>query len=325
MKKVIGIGNALTDILVLLKDDSMLKELNLPKGSMQLIEEEKLKEIIKKLGNEPSQTVSGGSAANTIHGLSALKVPTSFIGKIGFDSVGEAYELEMRQAGIKTLLTHGSAASGTALAFVSPNSERTFASYLGAAIELTAQDISAEDLRGYDVMHIEGYLLQNYDLIEHCLKTAKAEGLKTSLDLASYNVVELNLPFLKKIIGQYIDIVFANEEEARAYTGKEEAEALAVLAEQTEIAIVKWGSKGSLIRQGEECYHIRAQECQPIDTTGAGDLYAAGFLYGWSVGASLEQAGTIGTMLAAEVIQVHGAKIPEERWKQIMEKLPPMK
>ena len=169
----------------------------------------------------------------------------------------------------------------------------------------------------YDIFHIEGYLVQNHELIETAVKLAKKAGLLVSIDLASYNVVEANLEFLHKIIEKYVDIVFANEEEAKAFSGKEPMEALKELATKCEIAVVKIGSKGSLIRQGREIVEIKAIPANPIDTTGAGDLFASGFLYGHSLGMPLRRCGEIGAILAGNVIEVMGSKMTAAQWNGI--------
>jgi sugar/nucleoside kinase (ribokinase family) len=227
----------------------------------------------------------------------------------------------MLKAGINPQLLRSKAATGTALALVSPDSERTFAVNLGAAIEMTANDITPNLFEGYDYFHIEGYLVQNHSLIEKALKVAKSSGLKVSLDLASYNVVESNLDFLKRMVTEYVDIVFANEEEAKAFTQKSPEEALDLLAEITEIAIVKIGAKGSYIKKGNEKHQVGVIKANSIDTTGAGDLYASGFLYGLSKGLPLNVCGKIGALLSGKVIEVIGPKMSSETWATLKEKV----
>ena len=168
---------------------------------------------------------------------------------------------------------------------------------------------------------MEGYLVQNHQLLETILKLTKEAGLKVSLDLASYNVVEENLEFLHDMVKNYVDIVFANEEEAKAFTGKEPEEALNDIAQMTDIAIVKVGSKGSMIKQGDTTTYISPIKAHSVDTTGAGDLYASGFLYGLANNLGFEKAGYIGSLLAATVIEVVGAKFGEDKWQEIREKI----
>jgi sugar/nucleoside kinase (ribokinase family) len=177
--------------------------------------------------------------------------------------------------------------------------------------------------KGYSYFHIEGYLVQNHDLIRLAVELAKEHGLVVSLDMASYNVVEANKEFLLSIISEYVDIVFANEDEARSLTGMEPEEALDELSKLVEIAVVKTGSSGSLVKSGSDTYKIGIIEVTPIDTTGAGDLYASGFLYGLSMGLPLQECGELGARLAGNVIEFMGSKMSAERWENIRRQVNP--
>ena len=317
MKRILGMGNALVDIMIRLEDDQILEQLELPKGSMQLVDVLRSQSVLDKLAKHPKSFSAGGSAANTIHGLAMLGVPTGYIGVIGEDELGGSFVKDMINAGVEPHLIHSSQETGRAIALVTPDSERTFATFLGAAIELEADHLTTFNFKKYDYLHIEGYLVQNHDLIRSAVTLAKENGLIVSLDLASYNVVEANLDFLREMVAKYVDIVFANEEEAKAFTGKEPREALDEMAGMAKIAVVKIGSKGSLIKSGNEVIEVGIIKANPIDTTGAGDLYASGFLYGQSMGLSLKKCGEMGALLAGHVIEVIGSKIGAEKWMQI--------
>ena len=317
MSKVLGIGNALVDTMVRLEDDNFLKEVSLPKGSMQLVESHDSKNIALKCEEFEKSKSSGGSAANTIHGLARLGVDTGYIGKVGKDELGLFFIEDLEKSKIKPNLLYGESSSGHALAFISPDSERTFATYLGAALELSADDLKDEFFEGYDYLHIEGYLLQNHSLLQKALEKAKNKGLKVSLDLASFNVVEDNIDVLKGWVEDYVDILFANEEEAKAFTGKDPQDALNELAEKCELAIVKVGKHGSMVKKGNEVHRIKPIEANVVDTTGAGDAYAAGFLYGLVKNYSLDKCGEIASILAGKVIEGTGAKMSEEKWEEV--------
>lgn len=321
MGKVLGIGNALVDIMTQLPEDGFLSEFSLEKGSMQLVDIELSTRIDEASADFKKSQSSGGSAANTIHAIAQLDMPCGYIGKVGRDDLGAFFSKDMRENHITPHLLESDTETGRAMALISPDSERTFGTYLGAAVELTPDDLCENYFEGYDVLHIEGYLLFNNELLTRAADLAKKHKLKLSLDMASYNVVEANLDFLKDYITHFVDIVFANEEEAKAFTGKEPREALDEIAEMCEIAVVKVGKEGSWIKRAQECLHIEATEAKPVDTTGAGDLYAAGFLYEWVNGKSLETAGLTGTVLAGNVIEVIGAKLPEERWSKIKKQI----
>lgn len=317
MKKILGIGNALVDVMTQIDNDNVLKEFSLPKGSMQLVDDIKSAEV--KAGTEKykKSLASGGSAANTIHGLAMLGAETGFIGSIGKDSTGDFFEKDMKSAGVITMLIRRDSVTGTAVALISHDSERTFATHLGAATELHEAELNPDYFKGYNILYLEGYLIFNKSLVETACKIAKSQKMKVALDLASYNVVEAKYQDIKDIVESYVDIIFANEMEAKAYTGKDPDEALKILSEFCEIAVVKTGSEGSLIKRGEEVLKVGTIKVKLKDTTGAGDLYASGFLFGYANGYSLEKCGLIGSILAGNVIEVIGAKMPDRRWSKI--------
>lgn len=317
MSKILGMGNALVDILTRMENDEILENLEFPKGSMQLVDADTSAKILEQTANLPKEQASGGSAANTIHGLSNLGVNTGFFGKIGKDSMGDFFKSDMSAKNIEPLLLESDLDSGKAVALISPDSERTFATYLGAACELVADEINEELFKGYSHFHIEGYLVYNQPLIEKALQMAKEARLIVSLDLASFNVVEDNLTFLKDMVAKYVDILFANEEEAKAFTQKENHDAVNAMAEDCNIAILKLGKEGSLIRQFNETFEVGIIEATSIDTTGAGDLYAAGFLYGLVNYLPLQKCGELGALLSGNVIEVVGPKMDEVRWGNI--------
>jgi sugar/nucleoside kinase (ribokinase family) len=322
MKKIIGIGNALVDIIIKLENDMILDRFSLPKGSMQLVDANTALSIEKECVNMNRSMASGGSAANTIHGLSRLGISSGFIGTVGRDDAGEFFYKDMVQAGIIPFLSFSQTQSGRAISLVSPDSERTFATFLGAAVELSADNLLDSCFDGFGMLHLEGYLAPLHVLVETAMKKARNKGLQISLDLASYNVVESNLDFLKEMIASYADIVFANESEAQAFTGyKNPMDALHEIARLCSVAVVKIGEKGSLIQRGNEVHTIGITPANCLDTTGAGDLYAAGFLFGLNQDLSLEKCGHIGAILAANVIEELGAKISDSRWERIKKEI----
>lgn len=310
-------GNALVDILAVSKNDGLLEKYRFPKGSMQLVDEETANSVYEELKPFNPSTVAGGSAANATVGISRLGLKTGFFGKIGNDELGNFYENDLECSGVKSLLMRENKGTGRSIVIITPDSERTFATYLGAAMGLTPDDISPSLFDGYDCVHIEGYLIQDHNLIETAMKLAKQEGKTVSLDLASFNVVEDNLDFLVKIVKNYADIVFANEEEAKSFTKCEPEKALHVIAEMCDIAVVKIGAKGSMVKQNGKYFHIPAVAAQPVDLTGAGDLFAAGFLYGLSVEKDIETCAKIGSICASEIIKIVGTKLSPQAWENI--------
>lgn len=318
MDKIIGMGNALVDVLVRIDDDSLLEKLHLPKGSKQLIQEDTLSEIRKYTSGMKIHRSTGGSAGNTVCALAALGANPGFIGKVGQDETGAFFGDTLRQRGVNALLATCDLPSGIASTFISTDGERTFGTYLGAAATLRAEDLSRKMFAGYNYLYIEGYLLQDHDLMLRAVQLAKEEGLQVCLDMASYNVVEAERDFFDQLIVKYVDIVFANESEALAYTGKTPHEALEEIASKCSIAVVKTGKEGSLVKKGTEVIQLLSCPVDNVlDTTGAGDFYAAGFMYGLTCGYSLEKCVQISTILATAVIQEVGTTLPAKKWDEI--------
>lgn len=319
MRKVLGVGNALVDIMTLIDDDKILERFNLPKGSMQLVDKEKSELIKTETGQLTRTMTSGGSAANTIHGLAMLGTETGFIGSVGNDTTGDIFENDMKKAGVNTRLLRTNSVTGTAITLISTDTERTFATHLGAAVDLGPDDLRSEYLKGYDILYLEGYQISNSSLIYKVCQLAKSNKMEIALDLASYNVVDQYAGLFREIIMNYVDIVFANEEEARSLTGKPPEEALVELAKFCNTAVVKTGKEGSLVQRGSQKIKIESVPVNCTDTTGAGDLYASGFLYGYVNDLSLEKCGLLGSILAGRVIESVGARIAAEKWPEIRE------
>ena len=319
MKRVIGIGNALTDVLVNLRNEDVLHNHNIARGSMSLVDTALQSEISKEVAGLPHSLSLGGSADNTIRAMARLGSEVGFIGKVGHDNTGDRFEQALRNLGIEGKIFRGESPSGKCISLVSPDGERTMLTYLGAAAEMHAEDITPTIFEGYDCLYIEGYLVQEHSLIETAIRTANECGLQVAIDLASFNVVEENLEFLRSIVAEYIDIVFANEDEARVFSGEEEPiNALQYISEMCDLVIVKIGTKGALIKHKGEVIHIGIMAAaKRVDTTGAGDFYAAGFMYGLCEGLSLRQCGTIGAITAGKVIEVVGPTLGEEAWNDI--------
>jgi len=321
MKHILGIGNALVDVMTVIDNDNILRKFSLPKGSMQLVDNAKSQLVKTGTSGFERSLASGGSAANTIHGLAMLSTETGFIGSIGRDETGDFFENDMRKAGVNTMLFRRNSVTGTAVALISPDSERTFATHLGAAVELKADDLNQEHFRQYDILYLEGYLIYDRSLVEKACRLAKENKMQIAIDLASYNVVDSRIDDFKEIIRKYIDIVFANVEEARSYTGLDPEKALLKIADQCETAIVKMGKEGSLIKRREEIIKVGSLPVVSKDTTGAGDLYASGFLYGYANNLPLDKCGLIGALLAGNVIEIVGARINDEKWTEIRNKI----
>lgn len=321
IKRVIGVGNALTDMLVNMRDDEVLTRYELAKGSMSLVDSKLQTEISKAVAGCPYSLSLGGSAGNTIRAMARLGTQVGFIGKVGEDTTGEFYEQALRNIGVTPYILHSEERSGKCVALVSPDGERTFVTHLGAASDLHSEDIDPAVFADYDCLYVEGYLVQDHDLIRSTMERAKARGLKVAIDLASFNVVEENRDFLLDLVERYVDILFANEDEARAFTGEQEPiDALHKIGAMCELTVVKIGMKGALIKRGDEELQVGIMAAaKRVDTTGAGDFYAAGFLSALCEGLDLRQCGTLGAITAGKVIEVVGTTFGEDAWRDIFE------
>lgn len=317
MKKILGIGSALVDILIRLDDEHPLSVLDLPKGSMQLVDKERSENVLNHFRTHHRSLAAGGSAANTVHGIGKLGGHAGFLGVIGRDELGGHFSEDMKDAGVELHLMTSDTATGRTITLITPDSERTFATWLGAASELSSFPLRKEVFSAYDLLHMEGYLVYDHEMVERLLHMAREAGMMISLDLASYNVVEANRDFLHHVVKKYIDIVFANEEEGRAFSGGDPREALEALGDMTSVAIVKTGSKGSMVSSSGQVTEVHAIPADVIDTTGAGDLYASGFLYGFMNDLPLAECGRLGSILGGSVIEVIGAKPDPGRWNSI--------
>ncbi|MBQ0128953.1 MAG: adenosine kinase, partial [bacterium] len=218
-QKILGIGSALTDILTPIQDESILSELNLPKGSMTHVDMATSLKVGEALASFDSTMAAGGSAANTVSGLAKLGIEAGFLSKVGKDEIGSFFEKEMLDTKVTPELFRTETPSGRVQAIITPDGERTFATYLGASLELSPDDITPDLFKGWDIFYVEGYLVANPNMLNKAMETAKACGLKIAIDMASYNMVEDNRDYMLQLINDYVDIVFANESEATALTG----------------------------------------------------------------------------------------------------------
>ena len=317
MKRILGIGNALVDVLTKVDNEQILSELHLPKGSMQLLSTEAYAEVTRRMLALPTKLTTGGSACNTLLALSHLDAPTGMIGKIGDDENGRFFASYFAQRGISTRLLHDSRPTGVASTFITPDGQRTFGTYLGAAARLTADELQQAWFEGYDYFYIEGYLVQNHDLVLRAIELAHAAGCEVCLDLASYNIVEADLDFFRALMPS-IDIVFANEQEAQALTGLEARAALDALAATCHIAVVKIGKHGVWACHGTEVAHCQARDVpMVVDTTAAGDYFAAGFMHALAAGEPLATCIARGSLLAGHIIEVVGTELPDATWQQL--------
>ncbi|MGD8266564.1 MAG: adenosine kinase [Desulfobacterales bacterium] len=315
--RVVGLGSALVDILVNASDD-FVECTGVPKGGMAYFDPATIDRVLAEAA-APPRVVPGGAACNTITGIARLGGEARFLGKRGNDDFGDRFEAALSQHGVDTALVQAPTPTGRVLSLITPDSQRTMLTYLGAAAEMVIDEIPPQHFQDSAVALIEGYLVYNRDLFRYAMQTAHKAGARIALDLASFTVVQENHQELKSIIHQYVDILIANEDEARAFTAQEdETAALHALADQAELAVVKLGARGSLMASGDQSIMVAPIEGGGVvDTTGAGDLWASGFLYGLVQGMPLEHCGHLASVCGFEVCRVIGATIPEAGWQRI--------
>lgn len=317
---VSGIGSPLLDFTVEV-DDNFLAELGLKKGNMQLIDEKKSKEIMEKIKNTNLKISPGGSSANTLAGVNSLGGKAVFMGVIGNDSNGNIYKEKTISSGVSSRLSKKpEAITGHAITFITPDGERTFATHLGAALSFTKQHVSEDAIKQSKILHIEGYQLESLQIksaILYAMKIAKKNNVMISVDLSDHGLIERNLKSFRQIIKEHVDIVFVNEAEAKAFTGKEELQALKEISKTAKISVVKLGEKGSLIKANNKIYKIKANKVSVANTNGAGDMYAAGILYSIANNISLDKAGKIASYASAQVVAIPEARLTKSLKQEI--------
>lgn len=317
--KVLGLGSPIVDYAAQV-EEAFVSQIPGGKGGMILVNDEEMNGLLDLLPAIPPLT-PGGAAANTTQTLQRLGTTTAFLGKLGNDATGTAYrDAYAALGGDASRFKVGEIPNARCLSLITPDSERTLRTNLGAALTFTPKEATPADFAGITHCYIEGYLLFNRDLFFGLAKMARAAGCQIALDLGSYEVVQAARDDLPTIFKDYVDIVFANDDEARAWLGDGHTpqQMAQALARQVPLAAVKCGRDGAWLAQGGELIHAPAQLVEnPIDTTGAGDFWAAGFLHAYLKGASLSEAGQAGALLGAAVVQQLGAVLPEAKWGEL--------
>jgi len=320
-KLIVGVGSALVDILVH-ESDRFIEEIGGVKGAMIHVEHAFIDKVLAQITKNPL-IVPGGSACNTMIGIGKLGGESRFIGKCGQDDIGKMVVTGLTKNGVDPMIFTSTSPTGRVLSIVTPDAQRTMFTYLGAASETTSEEIPEKCFENAAIVHIEGYLLHNKELMLTALNHAKKANALVSLDLASYTIVEEFKDFIIEIVRSHVDILLANEDEARVFTGQaDEVQAIRALSPMAPVVVLKIGKKGSYIsHNGQTIRILPVGNGEAKDTTGAGDLWTSGFLFGLVNGYPLEKCGALGSACGYEVCQNIGANITEEGWKRIHELL----
>ena len=289
---------------------------------MTLVNKDFIEEILSLTTAQPL-VVPGGSACNTMVGIGKLGGQARFVGKVGSGAMGQLFETDLKQNNVDSAIFKSLSSTGRVLSIITPDAQRTMFTFLGASSETEPEEIKTHSFHNAAVVHIEGYLLFNKDLMFETLNAAKESGAFVSLDLASFTVVEESKSIFEKIVIDYVDILMANEDEALAFTGHtDEIKAVQALSENAHIGVLKVGERGSYISDKKNIIKVASKgNGDAVDTTGAGDLWASGFLFGFVNGFSLDKCGALGSACGYEVCQVVGTNIPEKGWQRICQLL----
>ena len=309
---VVGIGNAIVDVLAKV-GDGFLSERSLPKGGMSLVEAKEAGKIYADI--IPEREVSGGSAANTVAGLASLGAATAFIGKVHDDELGQDFSRDIGAAGIDFFtepLTQGPS-TGRSIVLVTPDAERSMFTYLGASEKLSEEDIDENIIKAGKIIYLEGYLWDKEEAKKAMVKAcelAHKHNRKVAFSLSDKSVVKRHRPEFLNLVKDYVDILFGNEEEIKTLFAENDFyKTLEMLKPDVEIAAITRSAKGSVVVNGRTITFVEAEKVDDVvDSTGAGDLYAAGFLYGIINERSLGTCAMIGSIAAAEIISHYGAR-----------------
>jgi sugar/nucleoside kinase (ribokinase family) len=306
---VYGMCNSIVDIL-LKADDSLIKELGLNKGIMRLVDVAESKKLLDGLKGKDKKIMPGGSGCNTMIGIANLGGKAIFSDVIGNDEYGRIFEQKLTELGVSSDLKKKQGMTGSSIILITPDSERTMNTCLGVCKLFSKQDIDEKNLIDSKLFHTTAYLIDTApEAGYHALELAKKHSIPISFDISDPFLARAKKAELQKILADYADIVFLNEEEARLFTGKSPEDSLKEISNLSKTVIIKLGAEGSIISSEGKTYRIPGFKAKAIDTTGAGDMYAAGFLFGITNGYTVEQSGMIASYAASKVVEVIGARI----------------
>ena len=309
---VVGLGNALVDALVRIEDEAILSQLELTRGQMHPVDDERWQAVYDQLEGLGATLATGGSCANTIAALGMMGAKACFAGQVGDDRFGALYAQQMEECcGVHALQVSEAMATGKCLSIISAkDAERTMLTDLGAAVALSGLGGFEARLRSSRLLHLTGYLFLGGPMAEtawEAIRVAEAAGVPISLDVADPFVIGAVGDAIHKVLADHASIAFVNEEEARALTGLDAEPAAWELSKLLETTVVKTGRKGSIIIQNGELTRVGVHTVDALDTTGAGDAYAAGYLYGWLRDWDPALAGDLGARIASLVVAQVGA------------------
>ena len=321
--RVLGFGSPLVDLIAAVDDDFLAREVAGGKGGTLSVTSEEQRALISKLPAAP-RMLTGGSAGNTVFALNRLGVAASLLGKLGRDEFGNFFRARLKEIGgsDECLFSTPESSTGACLVMSTPDGERTMRSHLSSSLELSESDLDEVDFSAFDVMLAEGYMAAS-PIFDETLDRARSAGVRIAFDPGSFELAEAQREHFLRVLDGYADIAFFNRAEAKSLFGDEsDAALIEELGKLAKIAVLKVGAEGALVkRSGEAAERIPAvRVSEPLDTTAAGDMFAAGFLYGMAHGAELRTAGECGALLASQVVRVVGAEMPDSVYAMMKER-----
>lgn len=318
--EIIGIGSPFIDHIIEVSEE-LLTQIPGAKGGMVAVDYQTLIQLLADMGGHQPALILGGSGANTIKGLANLGHRCALIGRIGRDVMGKRFLEHLEEIGVTSFLQHSDTPTAQVVCLVTPDRERTMRSFLGASQEMTGKDLDPAVFKGARLVHIEGYSLFKESLTQRAMELAKEAGAKISFDLGSFEVVQAFQSTIIELLARYVDIVFANVDETRQLTRLDPEKGCGVLSDLCSTAVILAGKEGCWIGNRNRQIKVPAFPVEPIDSTGAGDLFASGFLHGYLQGRSLEECARYGALAGAAVVQVFGVNLTPEHWQQLKTKM----
>ena len=318
--RVLGFGSPLVDLIAAVDDGFLAREVAGGKGGTLSVTAEEQRALIAKLPTAP-RMLAGGSAGNTVFALNRLGVASSLLGKLGRDDFGKFFRERLNAIGgsDECLFTSERSSTGACLVMSTPDGERTMRSHLSSSLELSADDLDKVDFSAFDLMLAEGYMAAS-PIFDETLDRARAAGVRIAFDPGSFELAKAQREHFIRVLDDYADIAFFNRDEAKSLFGDEpDAALIEELGRLAEVAVLKVGAEGALVKKsGAAAERIPAVLVrEPLDTTAAGDMFAAGFLYGMAHGAELRTAGECGALLASQVVRVVGAEMPDSVYDMV--------
>lgn len=319
---VIGFGAPCVDMVYKI-NDHFLESMPVNKGDGQRSSWEIFSFILEACKAHkflPIMT-TGGTASNTTKGLACLNNATAFVGKIGQDEKGNFYRQTINKLGITPILIPSDIPTTQIGVFVTPDYQRTFLSFPGAGHSITSNDFNVETFANTRLVHIDGYMLEDIACVEKVMQYAKEQGAMVSIDMGCLRIINTYAKEILRLLSTYVDIAFANEDEIEALLHLSPSKGCEELAKYCPNVVISVGPQGCWVGSKEGIFHSSALTFQAIDTTGAGDLFAAGFLHGYLKGCCLKDCAWLGNLLGGTCVTVMGAEIPEEKWITIKQKI----